>query len=226
MKKSLLIDVYLLIISVLFVVLATSCKKDSDDDSTITDIDGNVYNTVAIASQVWLKENLKTTKFKDGAAIPNVTSDSEWGSINTPGFCWYDNDQAANKNKYGALYNWYTVNTGKLCPEGWHVPTDSDWTELINELGGEIVAANKLKSTTGWYENGNGTNESGFTGVPAGYRYSNAAFWGVTKNTHWWTANEADGTNANTVGLEYDPDEIYRDPDGKTLGFSVRCIKN
>ncbi len=156
MKKSPLIEIHLFVISVLFVLLATGCKK-GNDDSTVTDIDGNVYNTVVIGSQVWLQENLKTTKFKDGSAIPNVTSDSEWGSINTPGFCWYDNDQAANKNKYGALYNWHTVNTGKLCPEGWRVPTNADWTELIDELGGETMAANKLKSTTGWFENGNGS---------------------------------------------------------------------
>jgi len=206
-------------------LLVISCKKENDD-TTVTDIDGNVYNTITIGSQVWLKENLKTTKLNDGSAIPNVTSDSEWGSLNTPGFCWYDNDQAANKNKYGALYNWFTVSTGKLCPDGWRIPSDSDWTALINSLGGESVAAIKLKSTTGWYENGNGTNESGFNGLPAGYRYTNAAFWGVTKNTHWWTSTEADGSNAKSVGLEYDPDEIYRDPDGKTLGFSVRCVKN
>ena len=106
----------------------------------VVDIDGNVYHTVTIGTQVWMVENLKTTKYNDGTAIPLVTDNTAWGALTTPGYCWYNNDSATYKNTYGALYNWYAVNTGKLAPTGWHVPTDSEWTVLTTYLGGQSVA--------------------------------------------------------------------------------------
>jgi hypothetical protein len=112
------------------VMLSNSCTKDDDTTTTLEDIDGNVYETVTIGTQVWMTENLKTTHFNDGSAIPLVTVGTEWESLSTPGYCWYDNDAAAYGDTYGALYNWHTVNTGMLCPAGWHVPTDADWEEL------------------------------------------------------------------------------------------------
>ena len=111
----------------------------------INDIDGNAYNKVTIGRQTWLVENLRTTKYNDGTLIPLVQDNTAWSNLITPGYCWFDNDEVANKNPYGALYNWYAVNTGKLCPSGWHVPTDTEWTTLIDNLGGLDVAGGKLK---------------------------------------------------------------------------------
>ena len=107
----------------------------------VVDIDGNVYHTVTIGTQVWMVENLKTTRYNDGTAIPLVTDGTAWAALTTPGYCWYNNDSATYKNTYGALYNWYAVNTGKLAPTGWHVPTDSEWTVLTTYLGGESLQA-------------------------------------------------------------------------------------
>ena len=172
MKNSTLIEVHLLVVSALVVLLVTGCKKDNDD-STVTDIDGNVYKTITIGAQVWMKENLKVTKLNDGTAIELVINDDDWGISTSPGYCWYDND-VNNKNLYGGLYNGYCVITGKLCPTGWHVPTDSEWTELSDYLGGDDVAGGKMKETgtTHWLSpNTDANNESGFTGLPGGYRH-------------------------------------------------------
>ena len=100
-----------------------SNSSSSENTSTVTDIDGNVYKTVKIGNQVWMAENLRTTKLNDGQPIPLVTENKEWSYRTTLGYCWYENDEAANNNIYGALYNWYTIETGKVCPKGWHVPT-------------------------------------------------------------------------------------------------------
>ncbi len=231
MKKRPLITVHLITISVLFILLATSCKKD-EDDTTVTDIDGNVYNTVTIGSQVWMAENLKTTRYKDGTAIPNVTDNTAWRNSTTSAYCWYDND-INNKELYGALYNWYAVNTEKLCPKGWHVPSESDWNELIVFLGGEAVAGGKLK-TIGTLEDGDGlwyepnvdaTNESGFSAYPGGLRSN--AFYDINYGGVWWASTE-NSTNQpyyifinnydGTVGDSYDA--------SITSGNSVRCLRD
>ena len=137
-KKSIIYFYSFLIMSVFFIFQSCSKDKNNDNDnnnsSTVTDIDGNVYNTVKIGTQTWMVENLKTTRFNDGTAIPNVTDASAWNALTTPGYCWYDNNEA-NKATYGALYNWYAVNTGKLAPASWHVATDADWKKLEMALG-------------------------------------------------------------------------------------------
>ena len=172
--------------------------------STVTDIDGNVYHTVTIGTQVWMVENLKTTKYNDGTAIPLVTDVTSWSNLTTPGYCWYNNDATAYKTTYGALYNWFTVNTGKLAPTGWHVPTDGEWTTLTSYLGGENVAGGKMKST-GTIEDGTGlwhdpnigaTNESGFSGVPACGRNCDGRFANIGKDGIWWNASEYGTTDA------------------------------
>ncbi len=134
---------------------------------TISDADGNTYATVAIGTQVWMKENLKSTKYNDGTSISLVTVASDWTALRTHGYCWYDNN-VSYQNIYGALYNWYTVNSGKLCPSGWHVPTDNEWTTLINYLGGASIAGSKLKEagTVHWVSPNIATNVSGFAGSP------------------------------------------------------------
>ncbi|MBI5010148.1 MAG: fibrobacter succinogenes major paralogous domain-containing protein, partial [Bacteroidia bacterium] len=143
----------------------------SFSSAQVSDIDGNVYQTVTIGTQVWMKENLKTTKLNDGIALPNVIDNAAWAALTTTGYCWYNNDATTYKSTYGALYNWYAVNTGKLCPIGWHVPSDDEWTLLTTFRGGYSVAGGKLKETgtLHWTSPNTGaTNETGFTALPGG----------------------------------------------------------
>lgn len=166
--------IYCIILVISFITV--SCKKDSDnndDNNSIIDIEGNVYQTVIIGTQVWMAENLRTTKYNDGSSIPLVTEAAAWDDLNSPGYCWYDNDSINYKDTYGALYNWNAINTGKLAPVGWHVATDADWTTLTTYLGGDSIAGGKLKEqgTSHWaIPNTGASNTSGFTGLPAGFR--------------------------------------------------------
>ncbi|MCK4344762.1 MAG: hypothetical protein KAX05_05690 [Bacteroidales bacterium] len=207
----------------------TTNSGSGSETGTVTDYDGNEYNTIKIGNQWWMAENLKTTKYNDGTAIPLVTNSTEWGNLTTPGYCWYNNDEAGYKNTYGALYNWYTVNTGKLCPTDWHVSTDSEWTTLIDYLGGESLAGGKLKEagTTHWDSPNTGaTNESGFTALPGGLRLSYGTFDFVGDYAFFWTATEFDGSGAWDRSLHYDYAEVYRYDNLKSNGFSVRCLRD
>jgi len=147
---------------------------EAPETGSVTDIDGNVYQTVKIGNQWWMMENLKVTSYRNGEAIPNVTDTTEWYNLTTGAYCYYDND-AYNTTIYGRLYNWYSINDSRsIAPTGWHVPTDEEWTTVINYLGGESVAGGKLKEngTTHWTSPNNGaTNESGFSALPGGYRH-------------------------------------------------------
>ncbi len=200
----------------------------------IRDIDGNGYETVTIGAQVWMVENLKTIRYNDGTAIRLVTGDSAWGDDTTPGYhtaqgyCWYNNDSATYKNPYGALYNWYAVNTGKLAPVGWHVPTDSEWTVLTTYLGGDTVAGGKLKEagTAHWSAPNTGaTNETGFSALPGGGR-PGGEFQGIGDYGCWWSSTaynigglwERDMSSANA--------SVGSAGGNNSSGFSVRCIKN
>ena len=198
--------------------------------TTVKDNDGNVYSIVTIGTQVWMKENLKTTKYNDGTSIPLVTDATAWTNLSTPGFCWYNNDSANYKATYGALYNWYTVNTGKLCPTGWHVPTDAEWTTLTDYLGGTSVAGGKLKEegTAHWNSPNTGaTNESGFTALPGGIRINyNGTFTYIGEHSNWWPATDYDATNAWYRTLNYNNSEVGRYDNSKRYGFSVRCVRN
>ncbi|HPQ34623.1 MAG TPA: FISUMP domain-containing protein, partial [Tenuifilaceae bacterium] len=139
---------------------------------TLVDVEGNTYNWVGIGTQVWMKENLQTTKYNDGTSIPLVTDNNSWINLSTPGYCWYNNDEATFRDR-GALYNWYVVETNKVCPAGWHVPSREEFKVLYNYVspeGHECKWANVLKSTSGWPEGDNGTDNVGFNAKPAGYR--------------------------------------------------------
>jgi uncharacterized protein (TIGR02145 family) len=204
------------------------------DEETVADVDGNVYHTVKIGTQVWMVENLKTTKYNDGSSISLVTDNSAWGNLLTPGYCWYNNDEATYKTPYGALYNWYAVNTGELAPQGWHIPTDAEWSVLITFLGGENIAGGKMKSTgtigagTGLWHNPNmgATNESGFTAVPAGYRNDLGNFALIGYYGYWWNCS-TDGTNlARYRYIIYDGPAAESGHNYYILGYSVRCIKD
>jgi uncharacterized protein (TIGR02145 family) len=204
------------------------------------DADGNEYNTVSLFGQFWFLSNLKTTKYNDGTSIPLVADDLVWRNLSTPGYCWYNNDEASNKNEYGALYNWFTVNTGKLCPIGWHVASDEEWTTLSNNLLGEHSAGGILKElgTTHWqspnYVLG---NKSYFNALPGGYRVpgggavgnptSGGNFAEKGQSGYWYTSTEYDNLFAHRRLLKYDSVEIFKwDAYPKTTGMSVRCIKN
>lgn len=193
----------------------------------VTDIDGNVYNTVAIGTQLWLAENLKTTKYSDGTAIPLVTDNTIWANLLTPAYCWYNNDMTTNKATFGALYSWYAVNSGKLCPAGWHVPTDVDWSLLATYLGGESIAGNKLKEsgTIYWQSpNANATNETGFSALPGGYRNYIGIFTNKGVNGYWWSSTELSNSKAYYRNMGYNYSNATRDNVDKFNGFSVRCI--
>ena len=195
----------------------------------ILDADWNVYNPVTIGSQVWMVENLKTTKYNDGTDIPLVTDDYEWGDLTTDAYCWYNKDAATYKTPYGALYNWYAINTGKLCPTGWHVPRDAEWTTLTDYLGGLAVAGGKLKETgtTHWNSpNTDATNETGFTALPGGYRSSNGAFDSVGSYGYWWSATELSTNYAWSRNVNSNIGSVFRGYSHLELGFSVRCVKD
>lgn len=221
----------------------------------ITDVDGNTYSTVKIGTQVWMAENLKTTKYSDGTAIPLVTATDEWKNLSSPGYCWYDNDQATYGSTYGALYNWFavspTANGGKnVCPTGWHVPTDGEWTVMENYLiangfnydgtttGNKLAKA--LAAASGWTASsiagavGNTDypgkrNTSGFSALPGGNRYDIAMFEdfnGVSDYVNWWTTSEYDWNKAWNHYLIYNEITVGTYNNRKALGFSVRCLKD
>jgi len=210
--------------------LPSSSKTITFNFVACTDADSNNYSTVTIGTQVWMAENLKSTKYSDGTSIPLVTTSSAWVLLSTPGYCWY--------NSYtGALYNWYAVNTAKLAPAGWHVPTDAEWKQLETELGMTQEQADatgsrgtnqgaQLKSQTGWNSNGNGSNTSGFSALPGGCRYPNGGFYVLGAGGYWWTSTQFSPTNAWDRIMSSDNDIVYRFNNLKTHGFSVRCVKD
>ena len=214
-------------------------KPTLGSSTTVKDYDGNVYNTVNIGTQVWMAENLKTTHYANGTVIPFVNSNAAWDALTSTSeaYCWHSDD-INNKNSYGALYTWSAaMNSGLsstnnpsgiqgVCPTGWHLPSDAEWTQLSDFLGGETVAVGKLKSTTGWYNGGNGTNESGFTALPAGVRSSGGIFNYIGINSRWWSATEESSIIALDRLLGYNLTELERYGSNKEVGFSVRCVRD
>jgi uncharacterized protein (TIGR02145 family) len=196
---------------------------------TISDSDGNIYSAITIGKQVWMSENLKTTKYNDGQAIPLVTGDNAWSILRTPAYCWLSND-LKNKEIYGALYNWYTVNTKKLCPKGWHIPTDYEWTTLMVVIGDENTAGAKLKETgTAHWKNSiiYSTNEFGFTALPGGMRLYTGNFPDFGNSyAVWWSATGVSETEAWNRGLFFSSNRIFKGKESKKSGFSVRCIRD
>ncbi len=213
----------------------SSCKNITVTVSTFTcgtstiTYNGVTYNTVQIGSQCWLKENLKTTHYNDGTSIPNVTDNAIWETTTSGAYCCYDNNPS-NCNTYGALYNWYAVNTDKLCPNGWHVPSDAEWTTLVNYLGGASVAGGALKEagTSHWSSpNTSATNSSGFSALPGGTRgYSDGSFGNLGYDGYWWSSTEYDGSYAWSRYLYYNYANVFRTNFDKSDGFSVRCLRD
>lgn len=204
---------------------------------TVTDIDGNVYKTIIIGRQVWMAENLKTTKYNDGTTLSWIKDAYAWSNLKAPVYCWYNNDEANYKNTYGALYNWYTIHSRNLCPSGWHVPTDVEWRTLQNYLGGAGVAGDRSKEigTTHWISpNAGATNERGFTALPCGSRHENGTFSGFWSQGGWWSSTETfiDGPIGvrNYFGwglmVYWNISGILNGKFSKYLGLSVRCLRD
>jgi len=219
--------------------------KPKPETGSFTDTrDGNEYQWVKIGSQVWMAENLKATKYNDGTAIPNVTDASVWENFTTGAYCNYDNLES-NGETYGKLYNWYAVNTGKLAPEGWHVPTDEEWTILENYLIANGYnydgtkeynkVAKSLASKTNWKSSKNeGTpgnapeynNSTDFTALPGGYRFQWGAFHLMEVECKWWSFTAYDQNNAYKRGLSYSSNYLIFYPEKKVSGMSVRCVRD
>jgi uncharacterized protein (TIGR02145 family) len=195
----------------------------------LTDINGNIYNTITIGNQVWMQENLKVTKLNSGTEIPNVTDEDTWSHTSEPGYGWYDNDASTYGEVYGAMYNWYAVNTGSLCPGGWHVPTDDEWTILTDYLGGLTIAGGPLKEagTEHWYSpNTDATNASGFTALPGGYRSNGGQYYSIGVRGSWYTSSEKDNTYVWRRDMQSNHGEVQRWDNNKRFGLSVRCVKD
>lgn len=213
---------------------------------TVTDIDGNTYNTVQIGTQEWMQENLKTTKYKNGDVIPTNLNNTQWQNT-TQGAWAYYNDSSQYNNIYGKLYNWYAVADARgVCPTGWHVPTDSEWNVLVKQLdpqadtintnssiqsqiaGGFMKEVGDLQSGTGLWQSPNygATNSSGFTGLPGGYRYSNGNYLNVGYGVTWWSASEDDTYTTWLRYLDYGDADVLRATNYKRNGSSVRCLRD
>lgn len=197
--------------------------------TTVTDIDGNVYNFITIGNQVWMKENLRTTHYQNNQAIQKVQDATQWNTATTGAYCDYNND-AGLAAIYGHLYNFAAVsNPGKLCPAGWHVPTDADWIVLSAFVGGEDVAGGKLKEagTAHWSAPNTGaSNEIGFTALPGGSRDYLGNFIELTNYGHWWSSTQDDNTSAWSRRMGYTYPNIGQSSSFGMNGFSVRCIKD
>lgn len=222
------------IIVAMVLVLTPGCKKDEEPADRITDGDGNVYSSVTIDTLIWLVENLKTTKYIDGTSIPLVSDNEEWKALTTHGYCWYNNE-IANKETYGALYNFYVVfpqlNGNKnICPAGWHVPDFFEWKALEAKYGpNEVGGLLKEAGTAHWTSPNTGaTNGSGFTGLPGGNRngYS-GTFSGIGTMCSWWSSSgDTYYKDAFCFGLSNNSSflNIYSMTTWKN-GSYIRCVK-
>lgn len=238
---------------VLSLMMLSSCKKDEPNDATngkttavfnpdlkygtMTDQDGNEYKTIVIGTQTWMAENLRTTKYRDGSAIPNVTDNTAWAKLTTGAYCNYNNTTSADTiATYGRLYNWYAfADSRMIAPTGWHVPTDAEWATLTTYLGGESVAGEKMKEigTVHWLRLRNwATNESGFTALPSGFRGgfdAETGIFGMFINLGnvggWWSITESGWRNSWCRNLDYGT-SFDRGSRSWYEGIAVRLIKD
>lgn len=205
---------------------------------TVKDIDGNIYNTALIGNYWWMTENLKSSRFNDGSVIPCIKDQYIWLRADSFAYCYYQNNER-HADTLGFLYNWFAVNTGKLCPDGWRVPTDNEWKQIEgfadtryglgdsiwNEMGLRgFDAGQRLKAVSGWRKGMTGTDNYGFSGLPGGERLTR--FYGGGSSGFWWTSTEASEASAYYRNLIYSLELVARDTHPKRMGFSVRCIKD
>lgn len=207
----------------------------------VTDFDGNTYQTVQIGTQIWMAENLKTTHFADGTAISLITDNTTWANLGDNdtdlAYCYYNNNASGEASTYGALYTWAAAMNGStiespqgVCPTGWHLPDSTEWKTLSDFLGGDAVSGGKLKEAgiTHWTTpNTSANNESNFTALGSAYRrYDNGLFAGINTISYFWTSTSANSTNAYTYKLSYSSAAASKLSLLKSLGASVRCVKN
>jgi uncharacterized protein (TIGR02145 family) len=222
---------------------ATTYGSQVSFNTKVADIEGTKYNTVTIGTQVWMAENLKTITYNDGTGIPLITDNTAWVAATGPAYCWYANDETTYKPLYGAIYNWFTVATGNLCPAGWHVPSDAEYMTLELYLGmasgtatGDVGAwdwrgtdqGTQLKSAAGWAGGLNGTNTSGWTALPGGYRYGASGVYNNAGDlSYWWTSDDlGDPINGTYRRLDGSNNGVFRGAVIKQGGKYVRCMKN
>ena len=203
-------------------------KETLTTSNKIKDADGNIYTSVTIGIQEWMSENLITTKYADGTPIPNVTDSTQWGNLITGAWSHYDND-SQNDRRYGKLYNWHAASDLRnVCPIGWHLPSDAEWTVLNDYLsvnGHSGTEGTTLKSTSGWSRN-NGTDDYGWFGLPGGYRNNDGVFYFIANVGSWWSSSEGKTNNSWYRLLNYNNDKVYRNSFSKRNGFSVRCLRD
>jgi uncharacterized protein (TIGR02145 family) len=248
MKKQKTVMISSLLVVGLMLSIITGCSKTDDTQiaTIVKDIDGNVYDTVKIGTQIWMVQNLKTTRYRNGDSIPNVTDAAIWANLTSGGYSNYSNELYYG-TKYGRLYNWYAVSDSRnLAPAGWHVATSADWTALQDYLiangynydGSKVgnKIAKSLSANTDWYTGGttvgsigndlSKNNKTGFTALPSGYRIDNGSFANVTFHAFWWTTTESSSTNAVYCYLHFSDPTLTIYPSSKKWGRSVRCVKD
>lgn len=224
----------------ILLILAVSVLGQSQESAsgTMRDVEGNTYRTILIGSQWWTAENLNVSHYANGDSIPQVQDGEQWASLTTGAWCYYDNDPA-NGERYGKLYNWYAVNDPRrLAPEGWHVPAEGEWMELETTLGMNAAVADtqgwfgttqglQLKSATGWDKDGGGTDSVGFTALPSGIRsYDRGAFYLVGTSTSFWSSSDYGWDLVWYRALFADRSQIRRKLGTKERGFAVRLVKD
>jgi uncharacterized protein (TIGR02145 family) len=186
------------------------------------------YKTIKIGDQIWMLENLNVDRFRNGEPIPEATTAEAWakaGKEGRPAWCYYDNNSQKGV-RYGRLYNWFAVTDPRgLAPEGFRPATDADWRLVTDYLGGEDAAGTKMKNPSGWIRNGNGTNESGFSGLPGGSRNLRGEFQYGDEAAYWWTSTSFDRELAWYRVIDQSPHYVYRTNYSKANGLSVRCVK-
>ncbi|MCF8461479.1 MAG: fibrobacter succinogenes major paralogous domain-containing protein [Flavobacteriales bacterium] len=222
----------------------SGCEKEDcsgcQEVSTVTDSDGNFYNTISIGQQCWFVQNLKTTSYRNGDAIATGLLDTEWANATSGAYAYYDNDPSNNEN-YGKLYNWHAINDSRgLCPDGWHVPSDDDWKVLERTLGASAsdVAATgwrgtnqggEMKSTSSLWQapNSGANNSSGFSALPAGNRTVTGSFTYSEFHAYFWSSTQENTTDAWARTLYNDNEKVYRSSSFfKTYGLSCRCVRD
>ena len=228
-------------ILVLICLSSLPSKGGNHEDSVVVDIEGNKYHTIAIGTQIWMKENLRTTKYNNGTPIFCVESNNEWTSLSSAAYCWYNND-SSYQAIYGAIYNGFTLEEGNVCPTGWHVPTDNDWKILEIELGmspseadkpgwrgnigGKFAGAANLW-LGGYFEGDTVFNTTAFNGVPAGNRIGESGSFGnMGSNAYWWCNTDEGKDKLWVRNIFYASNHFIKNSYSKNYGFSIRCIKD
>jgi uncharacterized protein (TIGR02145 family) len=230
MNRKKFIWIFQFLIIAFLLIVPRGCKKDNNDGFGIVEYNGVDYKTVTIGTQVWMAENLKTTKYSDGSDIPYITVDTIWSAQTKGAFCWEINDEYFI-DIYGGYYNFYAVTDERnLCPDGWHIPSDSEWTILENYLGGSLIAGGKMKANdlSVWLEtNAGDSNSSGFTAMPGGSRFEDGGFGGFLLHADYWTATEYHDTTMAWVRELYGRSAtLLVGVADKREGNSVRCVKD